>query len=119
MLLRGQQYDLAPWIDALTIEDAVKLMLQGFFGSTAPTPGEGIPVTSGTVTPNFAAVVASGSIVIPAGAIGASVIILTGTGTLNGVDQPMGVPWSEPNKLAASVTLQLANPGTARVYYGT
>lgn len=81
--------------------------------------GGGIPVTPQSVTPNFFAPASTTPVVIPVGAIGASVLILTGTGTLNGVDQPLGVPWTEPNKLAATVTLVLGSPGTARVYYGT
>lgn len=81
--------------------------------------GGGIPVTPQTVTPNFFAPATTTPVVIPAGAIGASILILTGTGTLNGVDQPVGVPWTEPNKLATTVTLVLGSPGTARVYYGT
>lgn len=72
-----------------------------------------------TITPHFAAPAASSTTVIPIGAIGASVIILTGTGTLNAVDQPVGIPWTEPGKLAATVTLVLASASTARVYYGT
>lgn len=81
--------------------------------------GGGIPITQPTVTPNFFAPASTTPVVIPVGAIDASVLILTGTGTLNGVDQPLGVPWTEPNKLAATVTLVLGSPGTARVYYGT
>jgi hypothetical protein len=83
------------------------------------TPAQGIPITQPTITPNFFAPASTTPVVIPIGAIGASVLILTGTGTLNGVDQPVGVPWTEPNNLAATVTLVLGSPGTARVYYGT
>lgn len=78
-----------------------------------------VTVTPTTVTPHFFAAVASSTTTIPIGAIGASVLILTGTGTLNAVDQPVGVPWTEPNKLAATVTLVLASASTARIYYGT
>lgn len=72
-----------------------------------------------SVTPNFISAAASSTTIIPIGAVNASVLILTGTGTLNTVDQPVGVPWTEPNKLAATVTLVLASASTARVYYGT
>lgn len=81
--------------------------------------GGGIVVTPTTVTPHFFAVTTTTPVIIPIGAINASVLILTGTGTLNTVDQPVGVPWTEPNKLAATVALVLASASTARVYYGT
>lgn len=83
------------------------------------TGGGGVPTTPPTVTPNFFAPASTTPVVIPVGAVNTTVIILTGTGTLNGIDQPLGVPWTEPNKLAATVTLVLGSPGTARVYYGT
>lgn len=78
-----------------------------------------VVVTPTTVTPHFFAVTTTTPVVIPVGAIDASVLILTGTGTLNTVDQPAGVPWTEPNKLAATVTLVLASASSATVYYGT
>lgn len=81
--------------------------------------GGGVIISPTTVTPNFISAAASSTTIIPIGAINASVIILTGTGTLNAVDQPVGVPWTEPNKLAATVTLVLAAASTARVYYAT
>ena len=59
------QYDLPPWIDSLTVEYAVKLLLYGIFGNTAPSGGGGgIPVTPGTGTqrtPTCTAAVVSGS----------------------------------------------------------
>lgn len=78
-----------------------------------------VVVTPTIVTPHFFAVTTTTPVVIPIGAIDASVLILTGTGTLNTIDQPVGVPWTEPNKLAATVTLVLASASSARVYYGT
>lgn len=92
----------------------------GILEVTGPSGG-GIPIviTPTTVTPNFFAVTTTSPVVIPIGAIDSSVLILTGTGTLNTVDQPVGVPWTEPNKLAATVTLVLASASSARVYYGT
>lgn len=43
------QYDLPPWIDRLTIEDAVKLMLLGLFGTTAPSGSSpGLPTSAPT-----------------------------------------------------------------------
>lgn len=91
----------------------------GVAGGTPGGGGGGIPFTPPTVTPNFSAPASTTPVVIPVGAINASVLILTGTGTLNSIDQPVGVPWTEPSKLAATVTLVLGSPGTARVYYGT
>jgi hypothetical protein len=74
---------------------------------------------SGAVTPNFIAATAGSTTVIPINAIGAGIIIITGTGAINGVAWPTGIPWNEPNKLASTVTLVLADPGTAVIYYGT
>lgn len=115
------RYTLPDWIENLSFEHALKLLLLYFTGGTVPpaSGGGGIPSAPPTVTPNFFAPTAGQTVIIPVGAIGASVLILTGTGTLNTVDQPLGVPWTEPGKLAATVTLVLGSPGTARVYYGT
>lgn len=74
--------------------------------------------SEGGVTPNFIAATASSTTVIPIGAIGAGVLILTGTGTLNTIAWPTGTPWNEPNKLAATVTLVLGGASTAIIYYG-
>lgn len=75
--------------------------------------------TQASVTPHFIGKTAGQTQVIPIGAIGANVQILTGTGTLGGLAVAAGDYWYEPNKLAATVTLVLDTPGTARVYYGT
>lgn len=40
------RFNLPDWIDHLSIEYAVKLMLFGFYGGTAPTGGTGIPSTT-------------------------------------------------------------------------
>lgn len=103
------------------IPNSLALIAGAVQGQSGSGGGGGIPVTitPTTVTPNFFAVTTTSSVVIPVGAINASVLILTGTGTLNSVDQPAGVPWTEPNKLAGTVTLVLASASTARVYYGT
>lgn len=118
----NQRYDLADWIYDADTAIIIKLWYQALIGQGTPPTGGGLPVSSSptTVAPNFQPPVTAGqTVVIPPGAINSSVIILTGTGTLNGVDQPVGVPWTEPNKLGAPVTLVLGSPGTARVYYGT
>lgn len=94
--------------------------IMGLDANGAPVVGP-VPVslTAPTVTPHFAAPAAESTTVIPIGAIGAGILILTGTGTINGVAWPAGTPWNDPNKLAATVTLILDTPGTAVIYYGT
>ncbi len=47
------QFDLPPWIESLTLEYAVKLLLFGVFGNTAPSGG-GLPAPSGTGNVNVA-----------------------------------------------------------------
>jgi len=99
----------------LTLKKILLALIGG--GPSGPIPVAPSGVSS--ITPNFAAATAGQTVVIPANAIGAGILILTGTGTINSVDWPVGIPWNEPNKLAATVTLVLGTPGTARIYYGT
>lgn len=56
---------------------------------------------------------------IPVGAFQIGVVILTGTGTVGGVDLPVGLPWNCEARLAATVAVVCGSPGTARVSYLT
>lgn len=87
------------------------------FGVSAPSGGGGggIPITPGSVTPNFSVVTTT--FPIPVGAINASIFPNTGTYTLNGVQQP-NTSWNEPNRLASAVTIVVTG-GSVNLYYGT
>lgn len=87
------QYDLPPWIDKLSIEDAVKLMLFGWFGATAPASGGGgasvPPTVNGVKVVGIQEVdtwsTKSADYTEPAGALSIAFKPLTGfTGTVNG-----------------------------------
>lgn len=114
------QYILPQWINDLTFEDAVKLLLLGFFGQTAPTgggSGGGIPVTPPTV--NSVKVVGvqevdtwatkSGSYTAVAGAL--SILFNPSSdfvGTVNGATWS-GSDGTAPNQGAVSRTAQPGN----------
>ncbi len=85
------------------------------FGGTPPTGGIVVTPQSGTLS-TFAKT-AGQTETIPVGAFQIGVIILTGTGTVGGVDLPVGVPWNCEAKLAATVAVVCGSPGTARVSY--
>lgn len=115
------QYTLPAWIDRLTIEDAVKLLLLQFTGGTAPSGGGGggIPITPSSGTLTLVAATAGSSTVIPVGAFNIGIIFLTGTGTVNAVDLPVGLPLNIDSKTAATITVTCGSPGTARISYLT
>lgn len=78
MLLLGQEYDLPEWINALSLESAVKLLLLGFFGTTAPSGSSpGIP----TVAP----VGASNLNTYQASSMGASALLVQARATRRSV----------------------------------
>lgn len=54
---------------------------------------------------------------IPVGAFQIGVIFLTGTGTIGGVDWPVGVPFNIEARTAATIAVVCGSPGTARVQY--
>lgn len=56
---------------------------------------------------------------IPVGAFQIGVIFLTGTGTIGGVDWPVGVPFNLEARTAATIAVVCGSPGTARVTYLT
>ncbi len=65
------------------------------------------------------AAVASSMTTIPVGAFDIGILILTGTGTVGGVDWPANIPLNIKGRLAVAVDVVLANPGTARITYST
>lgn len=84
------------------------------------TPGttNGVAVTSypsGTLA--IFAKTAGQTETIPAGAFQIGVIFLTGTGTIGGVDWPVGVPFNIEARTAAAIAVVCGSPGTARVQY--
>lgn len=80
--------------------------------------GGSIIVTSPAVTENPVAMGASASQVIPVGAKSWAAVLLTGTGTINGVALPLNVPVSG-GTLAATVTIATGSASTAFVLYET
>lgn len=119
----SQRYNLPDWIYNLDPDVAIKLMLYGMFGQTAPT-GTGLPVvpsssSEATGTLTMVAATASSTTNIPIGAFNVGIIILTGTGTVGGVDLPALTPLNINDKLAAAVSVVLGSPGTARISYLT
>lgn len=124
MFGNGTQYTLPEWINDLSIEDAVKLLLLGFFGTTAPSGGGGgLPVvpTAQTVTRHSILLDSGGtaSQAIPAGAKGYGFTVITGTasdGSASGL--PVGFFQGDPNTLAAGFTVT-ASGGPTFVYWNT
>lgn len=113
-------YTFPEWINRLTIEPAVKLLVQYFIGNTPPSSGGAgsITVTSPPVTENPVSLGASASQVIPVGAKSWAAVLLTGAGTINGVALPLNVPVSG-GTLAATVTIATAGGSSAFVLYET
>lgn len=107
--------------------DCLRILVAGWFGVSStgqvtfngPSGGGGLPITPPTGTPVFKAKIAGETEVIPVGAFDIGIIILTGTGTQNGVDLPAGIPQNFANKTATAITVVLGSPGTARISYMT
>lgn len=85
-------------------------------GASNPLP---VAITEPSGTFHGFAKTAGQTQTIPIGAFDGGVIILTGTGTVGGVDLPVGTPWNFASKLLAAVDVVCANPGTARIFYFT
>lgn len=85
---------------------------------TGPGSGGSIVVTSPAVTENPVALGASVSQIIPVGAKSWAAVLLTGTGTINGVALPLNVPVSG-GTLAATVTIATGTTSSAFVLYET
>lgn len=89
-------------------------------------PQSGKPDFAGTVismddqtTPNFVALPASSSQVIPAGAKGWTVSILTGTGTIGGLTVPAGFSDSDTDTTLVPITVTTNANSTAYVRWLT
>lgn len=80
----------------------------------------GVPFTSAsqTFTPNFVSVGASATGTIPANAKTWSFILLTGTGTLNGVAVPLNTPVSG-GAVSASIAYTTGTTSSAFIAYQT
>jgi hypothetical protein len=83
-------YELAPWVSNLTIDDAVKLLVQQAYGTTPPGGGGsgsgGVVLGGVQENDSLAIVTAPNSTVIPPGSLGFSFMPLSGfIGTINGV----------------------------------
>lgn len=133
------QYTLPQWINDLSEEYAIKLLLLGFFGTSGPSSGGGggittngltdaqlraaaVPVSpssypSGTLTVRAKA--AGETENIPVGAFQIGVIFNTGTGTINGVAWPTGLPFNIEARTAAAIAVVCGSPGTASINYLT
>ena len=72
-----------------------------------------------SVTPNIAAVGASGSGSIPIGAKGWTFTVLSGTATLGGVPVAAGFSDSDPNTLVAEINYTTGASSSAYVRYNT
>lgn len=79
----------------------------------------GISPGSEEVTSHFKTLAAGETQVIPVGAKGYSVSILTGTATIEGEAVPAGYSVGEEKKLLATVTVTCDTPGTATVSWDT
>ncbi len=76
-------------------------------------------VVGQTVTPHVVLLGASDSQVIPIGAKGWTVSFLTGTGTVGGAAVPAGFSDSDPNPLAATLTIATDSASSAYVRWNT
>ena len=109
------------YLPGLVNEDGTAAYLlatdDGDGGMTLAVGAAAAPVVTGTFSPH--AMTAGQTLTIPVGAFEIGVVILTGTGTVGGVDLPLGIPWNCAGKLAATVAIVTGSPGTARVFYNT
>jgi hypothetical protein len=100
--------------DSATGPIAVKVIGTGTGGSVPVTP------TAQTVTPTTGTMAASSSFTIPAGSKGWTFTVLSGTGGIGGVTGlPVGFSDSDPNTLAAGLTVTTAAASTAYYRYNT
>lgn len=65
------------------------------------------------------AAVAGSTTNIPIGAFDIGVLIQTGTGTILGTNWPALLPFNVAGKIATTIPIILANPGTALITYST
>lgn len=86
--------------------------------SAGGTGGAGVVVASAPVTEHPVALGASASQVIPIGAKSWAAVLLTGTGTINGVAMPLNIPLSG-GTLATTVTIATGTTSSAFVLYET
>lgn len=114
------QYNLPSWIDKLSIEDAVKLILLGFFGTTPPSGGGS--GTGGVIPASWvrhSVLLNDSAQAIPAGAF-YQYSVLTGTagdGTMTGL--PAGYSDSSPVPITTGFTITAAAASTAAVVWWT
>lgn len=76
-------------------------------------------VEEDSTTPHFEDLAATEQQIIPVGAKGYAIIILTGTATINGKTAPAGMAISDSNKQLATITVICGTPGTAFVAWNT
>lgn len=119
------RYTLPDWIENLSFEHALKLLLLYFTGGTVPpaSGGGGIPSAPQTVTSSPHNLAASTTITIPAGAKGWTVTCITGTlsitcGTTASA-LPAGFSDSDTNIVGADITVTTGSASTAYVRWGT
>lgn len=115
------QYTLPDWVEKLSFEHALKLLLFGFFGNTVPSGSGGITTSQSSVTQATSVIVPqSTSQVIPIGAKEWTVSVLTGTVTVNGAAGcPAGFSDGSDKTLLNTVTITTASSSTAYVRWAT
>lgn len=101
--------------DNVLLKKIAKSLDSGGSGGT----GGGGGGTTTPVTPHFKALGASGSQVIPSGAKGYFIAILTGTGTIGGEAVSVGVSVGSQNTQGASITVTTAASSSAFVSWET
>lgn len=90
----------------------------GVNGALLVSTGTGIIVTTTPVTEHPVALGASASQIVPIGAISWAALLLTGTGTINSVAMPLGIPLAG-GTLGATVTVATGSTSSAFVLYET
>lgn len=126
-------YVLPQWINDLSIEDAVKLILYNGAGSGGGGGGIDSDVNVAQVggvaatfaqfqaypsgTPSIFSKTAGQTETIPVGAFNIGVMFLTGTGTIGGVSWPLLTPFNIDARIASTLAVVCGSPGTALVNY--
>lgn len=101
----------AAWRVDLSEQETLFLILQGVSAS-----GSG---TAGPKTPHPVSLGASATQVIPIGAKGWTITVITGTATINGASVPAGFSDSDDGPLAAAITVITAAASSAYVRWNT
>lgn len=114
--------NMSPQLTRLQILMALQGAPGGAFAGLTDTQlrATPVPVSLGSYPSGTLAIfakTAGETATIPVGAFQIGIVFLTGTGTIGGVDWPVGIPFNIEARTAATIAVVCGSPGTARVQY--